>query len=653
MEKSWNVFASLIRDERGAIGVTFAAIFGFLLAGTLIVVDTARYNVAQARVQTALDTAVISAGRRLGDVAYTSTGAGFEPGQEWQDDAKRYFNANLPSKFLGLEINPEDLKIEYQEDRVDSGGNASSTGVFLAAQRLNMSVQGDLPLFSTGYVKQTSWDVGASNWALRRVRNDLELVLALDNTGSMSGKVSTSGLAGFDDSSDRIGVLRYSAKKLINTVMAADAAAGQTDGKTGGAYIGLVPFTDSVNAGGIPSAANWLYYPTSPTNYIRNYVDSGLWSGCIVEPDPVGADWSASKPLPAALLPDGKFKPMLSTYSFEYTPSKLGKNDYLVKSSDADGFQFNPPTGRRDVDRRLSAQPGKAWNAGDDIANVPRTFFLNFGAEPSSCTVSRTVFLTKAENSANLTTAVDAMRANGATAVPTGLLWAWRMVSPSWQGKWGGTGLPRDADPKLRKVIVLLSDGKNEPTVDRKSDGSVTGLAQLAYSYRTCTTSKNNKCTKWGATKTATDNVNQKISTFPQCPIMGLRSVDPLKITPDSFDAACDAKSTGGVNSTAIGYNKGSSESGRGNLTSTAINGYMQDLCQNIHADPANIIVYTLLLGNDANDTDPSSIAGIMKSCASDPNNYFGLSDAGDLPNAFAQIAGALTELRLTPNPQP
>jgi hypothetical protein len=42
----------------------------------------------------------------------------------------------------------------------------------------------------------------------------------------------------------------------------------------------------------------------------------------------------------------------------------------------------------------------------------------------------------------------------------------------------------------------------------------------------------------------------------------------------------------------------------------------------------------------------------VMRGCASDPTKtYFDVSNAADLPQLFNEIAGALTELRLTQDP--
>lgn len=651
-----------VRDERGVIALTFVVTFSFLLAGSLIVFDIMRYNVAQARVQNALDTAVISAGRKLAN--YKSTGYGdYDPGQAWRDDATQYFNANLPDGFLGLKLPASGeegaLTITYSEDRVNADGTAVSDGQFLSAQRISMSISGKLPLLSAGYVDQTSMNLGARNWAMRRVRNDLELVLALDNTGSMS-------------SDGKMALLKTSSQSLIDTVMAAAAAGGQGTGGASGAYIGIVPFTDAVNVRGIPTAKGWLDVQPMQQNYIDN-----TWTGCIVEPGPTSGSWSNANKLPAEhLTPAAKFKPLLSTYSFAYKPDVMNARDsgsdkatfrYLVQdtASGSDGFVFGAPS-NLSQDRRIKATIGdNGWNN----SSKSKDFNLNIAVESLYCPQASALFLSK--NQTALTSAVNAMNPNGGTGIPSGLLWAWRMLSPDWRGAtgWGDTDLPRDGDSKLRKVIVLLSDGDNagngvvrrqsdsqsDPTNSRSSWKNAVEVAKLTYAYKKCTKTNwfGSKCDEYSdpiqvpaepvSVSLPYDNKYTYGYSFYQCPINGLLSVDPQQITKGNYDNSCST-STGTVNSVVTGY---------GSLSNDAtFDDYMAQLCSNIKNDnppdhPNNITIYTLTLGRSVS----SAAKAIMRTCASDPGTYFDVSNADDLPKAFEEIAGALTELRLTNDP--
>lgn len=670
MKTRLHVLHRLARDQRGAIAITFVLTFGAMLTGTLFAVDMVRHSATQGRLQNALDAAVISAGRKLSDYKPTQGG---EPSQSWKDDAYAFFQANMPARYLGSEIPLDSLTIQYSEERVGSNNQ------YLSGQVIHMTVSGQMPLLSAGYLKETSMDVQASNSAIRRVRNDLELVLALDNTGSMSYS-SGSSLPG---EATRLDILKESAKGMIDTVMSAAAAGGQTDGVSG-AYIGLVPFTDSVNVKNIDKAKDWLNTGSSlltPVD-LQNVIDQ-VWGGCIVEPRPPVSGWTASNPLPASVLsPTAGFMPMISTYSFDYTPQYVNSNNgsykynYLVSLSLAVAgggyYQFTAPS-ILFADRRILATLSNGtqnsaldWytpgTSGQQLSKLPpRSFRINLAMSPNACTKSMAMFLN--QDSVALNASVDAMMASGNTNVSTGLLWAWRMLSPLWQGAWNDSELPRPAASKLRKVIVLLSDGDNQPA-PAKSSSRITSsdeVFKLSYAYVTCNSTSgsggNTKCVNSGTmgawsspveatdtvtnTKTVIDTKGNKLSLpgFTQCPLDGLLMVDPTAMTPGNYTSSCSTNATS-PNSNQTGY----SASGADGLGTAALNTYMAKLCASVKADPSSIQIYTLTLGSDVSSTAKT----LMQGCATDADHYFDVSNASELPDVFAQIAGALTELRLT-----
>ena len=65
------------------------------------------------------------------------------------------------------------------------------------------------------------------------------------------------------------------------------------------------------------------------------------------------------------------------------------------------------------------------------------------------------------------------------------------------------------------------------------------------------------------------------------------------------------------------------------------------DICNNIKDD--NITVYTIAY--EVNDTQTENL---LRGCASNPDNYFDATNAGDLMEAFDVIAASLTQLRIT-----
>ncbi len=73
---------------------------------------------------------------------------------------------------------------------------------------------------------------------------------------------------------------------------------------------------------------------------------------------------------------------------------------------------------------------------------------------------------------------ISSLTANGNTVISQGMQWGWNMLSPRWQGQWGGTmdanGLPLAYNtPGMAKAVVLLTDGEN----------TISDSAQGAYWY--------------------------------------------------------------------------------------------------------------------------------------------------------------------------
>jgi hypothetical protein len=77
----------------------------------------------------------------------------------------------------------------------------------------------------------------------------------------------------------------------------------------------------------------------------------------------------------------------------------------------------------------------------------------------------------------NVKNEVSAMSAGGSTMINLGMVWGWRMLSPNWQGLWGGemnnTGnvqfpaLPLPYRTTLmNKVLILMTDGMNNSASD-------------------------------------------------------------------------------------------------------------------------------------------------------------------------------------------
>ncbi|MBV6272975.1 Tad domain-containing protein [Alcaligenaceae bacterium CGII-47] len=604
----------LLRHQRGAVTPLFLLTMTAILGTTFGGIDLVRYNVVQSRLQNSLDAATLSAGRNLANLTIKP---GEQKTQQWMEDAFAYFRSNMPADYLGNDVLPEDLTITYSEDPL-------ATENYAAGQFINMEVKGTLPLISTGFLHMSSLDVHAQNRAVRRVPTDIELVMALDNTGSMG-------------SEGKIGVLKDSASALATIVFAAKEGGDPDQPRE--INIGLVPFADTVNVGNNEYTRQWLQYPSVQENYINDPTHG--WMGCIVEPPP--STWGGTN-LPAAVLnPGAGFQPLHLSYQHMLTRKDLGLSNKDAKNGKPALYQRigTPPRGLltpeelgafllaptdtdvQKYDRRVWAELAGSTN---DKSNDDPAVYVYQAAHSDNCLDSRrSLFL-----NADLDTvqgAIDDMSAKGSTIIPAGLLWAWRMLHPAWQGAWDGTNRPRTTDPKkLRKVIVLLTDGKNEPS---KSAGSSNNYAAYRLHYNV-QTYDNKKFTGVPVITQETFTPNNGYTVASSRPSQG--PMNALKMRdPRSLDG------TANITNTAIGWGD------TGQITNASTDKYLEVLCENVKTDGNDIKIYTVTLGTVGPSTEVR-----MNNCSSGAGFFYNAQTVSDLPDVFKSIAGALIELRLT-----
>jgi Flp pilus assembly protein TadG len=241
--------------RRGNVTMTFALALIPLIGATAAAVDYSRANSARTKMQAALD----SAGLILSKDAQSLTQAQLEA------KAVAVFNANF---------NHPEVK------------NVMVASVFSSPQAGSYQLQ----LSATGKVDTTfaaiwqpTMDIGSTAqivWGMKR----LELVLALDNTGSMS-------------SSNKMTQLKLAAKDLLKTLQ--NAAKKPDDIK-----VGIVPFATDVNVGTTNKNAAWIRWDewqevngscsrsqyttkTSCENANRTWTPDSKndWNGCVWDRD--------------------------------------------------------------------------------------------------------------------------------------------------------------------------------------------------------------------------------------------------------------------------------------------------------------------------------------------------------------------------------
>lgn len=612
MSTHWLFLITLLREQRGAVTMTYLLCFPVILLALLGSIDFIRYSMAQDKLQNSLDAAVISAGRNLDKF---TPDKGSDDETKWRTDASRYFRSNMPENFLGSHIPLENLKITYGTENNEQGA--------ISGQLVRMSVSGTLPLLSTGMMERTAFTLMATNEAVRRTRSDVEMVLALDNTGSMGHE-------------DRIGKLKIAATKLVDTLLSA-AQAGKVASQS---FIGVVPFADTVYVG--QEKVHWL----SPRAQQMRYIEAGKhWGGCLVEPY-VNNTFEAKPGLP------GNFEPLMTVGTKEIDMKKVENVPYYEidgNSLEISGQDIDKRINDPDLKNNHTIRVSFAFNSYHRQWQYGDTGWLN------NCLSDRKmIFLSN--NAPDLKRKINAMEIGGRTIIPLGLLWSWRMLDADWRGAdgWGDSNKPRDPAIGLKKVIVLLTDGNNglDPVVgttvpfklkdvgviiDGENDGEKS--VNLSFKYRL------NKGDAWSKRylplKISDD------SNFLNRFYANSSDFNSLRIgSPDELKAGGTENGTK-INPFGLLFQKPSGNDSDWLVGNNTLNTLTTKLCENIKNEyqekNKNIEIYTVVLGSGTNDRTKS----MMQNCSSGTGNYFDASNVDHLSSAFQSIASSLTELRL------
>jgi hypothetical protein len=268
--------------------------------------------------------------------------------------------------------------------------------------------------------------INAISQVKRGTSGPLEMVLALDTTYSMSAN-------------GKIGTLKTAATDLVNKVMAG-----------GNVKVGVAPFSDYFNVGvkykneawidvPPPSSGEWCdwSYPDKKNCSIQTttcYAD-GLPYSCSSE---VCGDWGT--PVKGACYP----------WKAEWTGCVAAR----------------PEAYHASIDDALSVPyPGRTWGCGTEM-------------------------LALTDDRSDVLSTIDALNPSGDTHIPSGLIWAWNMLTPEAPL----TEAMPAAEVKAKggkKVMVLMTDGANSSSP--YDDGNYGPDANTKYgdnSYSNSLTSK-------------------------------------------------------------------------------------------------------------------------------------------------------------------
>lgn len=389
-------FQRFYQDSHGGFAILFGIVFTMLVGVTGAAVDYARGHLLKSELTSALDAAALAGGA-------SASNANVE------EIIQKYFNVNFPQGYMGSTVSAIDFQSDLVNDTmtlsVSATLNYSLLGVFVDNE-ISVSALSEVTLEKKG----------------------MEVVLVMDNTGSMQGtKITT-----MKNAAQGLIDILYGNKEIIENM-----------------WIGLVPYTSTVNIGS--GNTDWV------TGLNQNDFFPTTWKGCIM----ARGTSEATDDTPTV---GGKWQPFLY--------NDASDNDwYCSNSCSISGSNCGDSS---NIYKKTSGKP-RYWVNENQCA-------LNNGTGPNlGCGPAITPL---SQPKTKISDAIDEMHAwhRGGTFSNVGLSWGWRVISPKWQGLWNGVDAAQpfayDED-LIDKVVIILTDGQNN-FYDHNGGGPL-GSDETAY----------------------------------------------------------------------------------------------------------------------------------------------------------------------------
>lgn len=226
------MIGELFDNRRGGVAIIFGIVLLPIIIGAGLAIDLGRAYAVKARLSYALDAAALAVGTSAGTDA------------ELQQVMQQYFDANYPIEEVGVPATPV---------------------MTLSTSEIHLSATANLDTMLMSVIGIDNIAV-ASETVILKETTGLELVMVLDNTGSMSGSKITS--------------LRDASQELVRILFGDNLEPELLK-------VGIVPFTGSVNIG---AANDALLTALDPADFNPDF-----WRGC-VEARPYPHDSSDTTP---------------------------------------------------------------------------------------------------------------------------------------------------------------------------------------------------------------------------------------------------------------------------------------------------------------------------------------------------------------------
>lgn len=121
----------------------------------------------------------------------------------------------------------------------------------------------------------------------------------------------------------------------------------------------------------------------------------------------------------------------------------------------------------------------KGRHAFTDAAPAPGK---KFGKKAGECPTATVMPLSEDPDTIKQT--IDGLEADGMTAGHLGIAWAWYLVSDKWRAFWPGDNAPEEANEKLIKAVVLMTDGEFNTQYESDNGKSAKQAEQLCANMK-------------------------------------------------------------------------------------------------------------------------------------------------------------------------
>ncbi len=453
-------------DQSGAVAIFTALALPALLVLIGGGVDYAQVVAAQSKLQKAADSASLATYKHYSSNPDISDA-----------ELKAYFSTHLKTS---LQTRFEQ-QITIKTEQLSLDPNAGKLDAYLEAE------------FPTKFVRLIGFPTMTFNIGsqVQASINYTEVALVLDTTGSMQG--------------EKLEELKRAATQFLDTIHS------RLQGDKEAFKVAIVPFGEYVNVGKDKRGAWWLDVPPDMTlsktttrtickEKVCDKTERQPYTRCYWKGNPDGQRVRVCEP---------SFRDVCVQWHWEhFTPCKT------ASATSSRNIRWEGCVGSRDYPLNLRDEsygtrvPGVMNYA--RRPDYPVNSYDGWHWRRNRCGSPLTPLMTLKDNKDALVNSINALRANGFTYIPSGLVWGWRVLSHKAPFAEGAS----DADVKrkdIRRIIVLMTDGANTVAPNRRRGWAYADHRQKDRAYADRMTRE--LCNNIKASNPATGKRNAEIIT--------------------------------------------------------------------------------------------------------------------------------------------